>query len=52
LEIVLSKEKLTIRNISITNEIRIPLTHQYMDLFKETFLVLVPGLEHQLSNFY
>jgi hypothetical protein len=51
LEIVLSKEKKTIINSSITNEISIPLTLQSMDPLQKKFLVLVPGsLPHFLTQ--
>jgi hypothetical protein len=51
LDIVLRKEENTIRNSSITNEIRILLTHQSTDPLKEKFLVLEPGLLHHLCGF-
>jgi hypothetical protein len=44
LDSVLNKEEKTIRNNSITNEIRILLTNQSIDPLKEKLLVLVPGI--------
>jgi hypothetical protein len=51
LEIVVSKEGKTFRNISISTEISIHLTHQSMDPLQKKFLGLLPGLHYHFSDF-